>query len=478
MAWKFIAQRVATQQFLDLEVPFTLGSNPRRDLSGPGGMNGTIAPEYARLVGPDGEPIIQEWSTALYAEVDGRIRWGGLVSGSSFSGGTHNIECVGFAAYPQGIPYLGRRQEWGKEVQPPDPFAGKDRNNDGFVDDTDPPRSQRMPPPPPVTYTAPVDAFDVVRLLWNEVQRHPYGDIGMQVDKHLSGQLLGVPRDTTDVDGKPVKEADPYNLLWWEFPDCGGEIDNIAGQVRFDYIEDHDWAGPGPIDAAGRPWGHPDHGTAAGKNRYGVLYTSLGMDDARRPKGHPDFGAPAGQDKDGVPYPSGTSNGQRADMQIVHRLRLAHPRLGRRRTDLSFVQGENVTALATPSYRGGEFANEIIGVGKGEGSKMLVTRIPNIDGRLRRVAMHVDKLIGSKARLDSKVREELGKRAQGLHVPMIEVRDHPNARIGSWQPGDDVLVEVSLPWVGRVSVWHRVVSDEIAVGDTALLTLVRSDVFA
>lgn len=395
--YRYIAQRVLTGEFVDWDVPLTTPTGPRRELSGPGGLTGTVETEYTRLVGRDGNPVLDPWSTAIYAELNGHLRWGGLVVGGSFENGTATVECAGFSTYPHGIPFLSNIRA-GVAVPQPNPYAGKDKNNDGYVDFTDPPRSTKIPPAPKPIVTARVDAFDVVRTLWSHVQSYPSGDLNMVLDSQDSGYLLGA------ADG-----SDPYELLAFDLNDCGEEIDTLAKLVPFDYVEEHAWVG--------------------------------------------------------------------TSQTISHRLRLGTPRIGSRRRDLRFAQDENIVSTASPERFAEDFANEVYGIGKGQGRKTLTGRFTRNDGRLRRVHVFTDKRISSKDRLAALSRRELAERQAGLFVPMIEVRDHPNARIGSWHLGDDILVQVDVPWVGDLAVWHRIVAEETTPEGHALLTLVRADVF-
>ena len=43
---------------------------------------------------------------------------------------------------------------------------------------------------------------------------------------------------TTTIRDIPAK---PYELVWWNATNCGEEIDKLAGQTPFDYIERHAW---------------------------------------------------------------------------------------------------------------------------------------------------------------------------------------------------------------------------------------------
>ncbi|GHH21981.1 hypothetical protein [Streptomyces lanatus] len=396
--WRFIAQRALSEDIVDWEVPFALTSNPKRDLSGPGAMTGTITPEYSRMIGSDGLPILQEWGTKLYLEIDGHIRWGGIVTKTSFDGPQFTVACEGFSSYPHGIPYESYIIS-GKKITPKDPYAGKDKNHDGWVDGQ---KGKKKVPPPPKPYGGPrIDMFDGFRHVWNHVQSKPGGDIGLVIDSHDLGELLGTS------DGE-----DPWELAWWDNPDCGQVLDNLTAQTPFDWIETHEWA-------------------------------------------------------------NSTSN------TITHRIRLGKPRLGRKRTDLRFMDGENIAAIAKPEGMGDDYANEAIVLGKGEGKKMKRAQVyrPRTDGRLRRVATVTDKTLASDKSLRTRGEKELAGRTANLQIPAIQIWNHPNARFGSWSLGDDIRVQVHVPWVGDVDVWHRIIGDEISADGRCTLTLRRSDSF-
>lgn len=351
MAWRYIAQRATTGEFLDYDVPIA------RDelswaLSGAGAMKGTLAPDVGALRAADGGLLLDEWGTLLYAEAAGQIRWGGVVVRSAFDGPKWTVEAVGMATYPKGLPYLGEYVSEG------------------------------------------VDPFAVVRELWEHVQSQPDGNLGMVVDDTTSPVQVG-------------SKAERYAVVWWEATDCGSEIDNLAKETPFDYAEDHYWSGD----------------------------------------------------------------------TIAHRLRLGYPRLGRRRDDLTFEQGVNVTSVVAPARDGDEFANELVGLGAGEGRKVLLRRIPERDGRLRRAAVYSDKLVNTTDRMDALCRAELAVRRNVAEIPSVEVVDHPHAPIGSWALGDDVLIRARIPWLGDVSIWHRIVGWSLISDSRASLSLRRSDAF-
>lgn len=349
--WRYIAQRALTGEFLEWELPM------ERDelswaLSGAGSLRGRLAPDVGLLRAADGGLLLDEWGTLLYAESGGQIRWGGILIASDFEDEAWQIEAAGFAAYPHGIPYTGS-----------------------------------------LTKTN-YDPADGIAHVWDHVQSHPDGDLGVVVTGASSNVRIG----TT---------AEPYSLQWHEAPDCGQEIDNLASEGRLDYVERHTWSGD----------------------------------------------------------------------EIHHEIVLGYPRLGRRRDDLTFIQGDNVSDVVHVQRHGDDFANEVVGIGAGEGAKSLRRSIPVRDGRLRRPVVYTDKGVSSTSRLDSLIRRELAWRRKTLEITSVTVRDHPNAVIGSWSLGDDVLIQAEIPWLGEVALWSRVVGWSLVDEHVAQLSLVRSDSF-
>lgn len=361
--WTFIAQRAVTAEFLHWDLPIEIDAL-EWELSGPGSFSGTVAPDVGALRGDDGRLLLEEWGTLLYAESGGQIRWGGVLIQSSFSGESWKIEAAGFSTYPHAVTYRGEFSRIGVD---------------------------------------PAEAFTHV---WEHLQSFPDSDLGVTVTGDSTPIRLGTPGNP---DADPVEEAKPYELVWWDSPNCGDELDDLAKTTPFDWVEAHRW-------------------------------DDLGED-------------------------------------IVHEVRIGYPRIGRRRDDLSFVQGDNVTSVVTVESNGDDFANSILGLGAGEGQAMLRRETAVRDGRLRRDFVYADKAVTDGDRLDALIAAELNARRAALRVESLDVIDHPNAPIGSWQIGDDVLVRASLPWLGEIEVWVRITGWALTGEDSASLTVVRSDLF-
>lgn len=365
--WRYIAQRATTGEFLDLELPLHR-DELSWELSGAGALRGTVAPDTGVLRAPDGRLILEEWGTLLYAEANGQIRWGGILASSKFQGGQWQIEAAGFTTYPHGQPYGGTYSKIG------------------------------------------VDPADAVAHIWSHLQSYPDGNLGLKVTGDKTPVRLGTPpRDVNfQGNGQDVSfQTGPYELNWYDAVDCGAEIDALAKEAGFDYVERHYWSGD----------------------------------------------------------------------KIAHELRLGYPRLGRRREDLAFIQGDNIAAVVTPELDGDLFANEVLGIGSGEGAGALRRSTAVRDGRLRRASVYTAKDVSSSSRLDAAIAAELRRRQDTLTIKSVSVRDHPNAPIGSWDVGDDVLIQATLPWLGEVAVWSRITGWALNSEATATLTLARSDSF-
>lgn len=393
MAWRYIAARLngnGTETFLDYDLPLA-GAEIHRELSGPGGLSGTISPEVAALKGPDGEPILQPWSTVIYAEESGVIRDGAILESLTENGPDLDLDAVGFTGYAKDEPYTS-------------------------------------------VYTVyETDALAVARHVWAHIQSKRGGNLGIEVDDTRSGVLLGIPEDPKLTAAKSAEgsalaaydakrkaynanksaankkamedakkaldkakdttskikdgEAKPYVLNWWETFDLGGELDALAADTPFDYRMEHSWSGD----------------------------------------------------------------------EVKHFLRLGYPLLGRRRHDLRFMVGENVYTVPQVERNGEDYADTVVVLGAGEGRKMVRATASNVSGRLHRTKIHEDKSLRTTARAQ-RVASALLKAYSGEpQVTELEVVDHPNARLGSYDVGDEILVQHPDGW-SDVAVWSRIIS--------------------
>lgn len=165
------------------------------------------------------------------------------------------------------------------------------------------------------------------------------------------------------------------------------------------------------------------------------------------------------------------------DGQIQKRLRLGVPRLGANR-GLRFAIGENVELVPEAQSTGSDFGNHIIGIGNGEGRKMIRSVASVRDGRLRRPKVVTDKTVTRQRQMDRIVGRVLAQAAETLDVTTLAVKDTPSTPISAIELGDDILVKANLPSYGDFEVQVRVLS--ITEGDApgrAVLNTQRSSAF-
>lgn len=525
--WHYVAQRALTGEFLDLELPLVSGG-PSWALSGAGSLSGTIAPDRGLLRAPDGRLVLEEWGTYLYAVAGNEIRWGGILVSSTFQDETWTIEAAGFATYPHGLHYdnakswttaspeLPFQELWANAQWRPNARLGV------FVITDEMPRSlgrkgtdgENGPVgagdvddetwaelllagwtvhdgtlfPPLRIYRKDVSEEEYKRLIddedWREEERDgvpddadlPEGATEVQKSKISDTAVAYLkargwtestrknPENNQDVvwltgpaftaksayiDAPLFKvSAAPYELFWWESPDIGAKIDELTTSTPFDWVEKHFYV---PLDRiVDAETIDPDLATWLRANGWTADPTD-NAENLYRPANRPD-----------------------AD-EVAHIIRAYYPRTGTRREDLAFIQGDNVTTTVAPTLDGDEYANAVTGLGAGEGVSALRREVSVQDGRLYRGTLYTDKAVTDGYTLASKVQTELIRRQNLLTITSITVRDHPNAPIGSWALGDDILVQANVPWLGDVALWCRITGWTLTSDSTATLTLARSD---
>jgi hypothetical protein len=142
---------------------------------------------------------------------------------------------------------------------------------------------------------------------------------------------------------------------------------------------------------------------------------------------------------------------------VTHTVRLGHPRLGRARDDLRFVEGENIITKVTAGSSD-NYANDVIGIGNGDGAEMIHSQATVDDGRLRRTKFITDKTITRQTHMDDVTRNHLLRLSPALDVTEVVIAESRNAPIGAIMLGDDIEVQVRIEAYGNVRMWLRVLS--------------------
>lgn len=162
--------------------------------------------------------------------------------------------------------------------------------------------------------------------------------------------------------------------------------------------------------------------------------------------------------------------------KVSHRLRLGVPKIGKRRQDLRFVAGENVTELPEIDYEGDQYASGVVVLGAGEGRKMVRGQASHNTGRLRRVAVVEDKSIKKQKDADKLAEKELKLRTGKPDISELVVTDHKHAPIGSIHLGDEIAYRTEKGWHPSLTIWVRVLEIEYTTDSADVkLTVKRGD---
>ncbi|GAA1323763.1 hypothetical protein ACFSWE_09590 [Leucobacter albus] len=346
---RYLAQR-PSGEFVHTDIPL-VDASPTWELSGPGGLDGYLAPDVGEAIAWDGHPVIDEWGTIIHLEQDGLIRGSWDVERVDYVGARLKVECRGVAGYPAG---LVARVDWSL-IQ--------------------------------------VDPAQVFRDLWAHVQSYQDGNRRVTVVGETPVRI-GTDERTVDFTtgaGEHVSfTAGPYRISEADATDVGRELDSLAADTPFDFTTHSSW------------------------------------------------------------------NADQSD--VLHEIRIHYPKAGRRRHDLDFIQGDNITSVVPLEGSGDVWASEVLGIGAGEGKLALRRSMGKVSHRLRRTRVVEAKDVKSAARLDRIIADEYASIAPAPGVDSIRVRDHPNAPIGAWQLGDEILIQTVQPHLGDYQGWHRIVA--------------------
>jgi hypothetical protein len=484
-SWRYIATRLngdGTETFLSYDVPIS-GAQVTDVLSGAGGITGTITPEVAVLKDENGNPIFLPWSTAIYAEADGQIRGGGILSGFEEHGPDLSLDAVSFTGYANGMPYTGR---------------------DSFTNS---------------------DPLDLVRHMWGHMQLAARGDIGMNLDGTTSKVRIGKPdtpeyaaafaadeeaqtvKDQAEADYDAAKEQADLDKVF-AFEAVGATLTAKSKVIKQP-------TAPGGGNASsenlwvdedtnvlhtynGSEWvAYPDQSvmglvntavaSKAAQDAAAVVRTaarkaaseaSSALSDVSEGKAEPyvlsyekthDIGKEIEDLSVETPFDYREVHRWDGDT-IRHELKFGYPDIRARRHDLRFVVGENVAVAPQLDYDGDAYASEVLVLGAGTGAKMVRGDATRTTTRLRRVAVVEDKTVTTTDRAKAIAAAEVAQRSGDVDIQDLLVWDHPHAPLGSYTVGDEILITTRQGWTNQLSLWCRVLAVTITPesGTTAL----------
>lgn len=153
-----------------------------------------VTPEIMRLRGPNDEPLLRVRSTAIYAELDGVIRAGGVVTKMTTSGPSLQVTCAGFISLIDGEPWTNR-----------------------------------------TIRSVGADPADLCRIIWSYWQSHKYANVGLTLPAGLrTGARIGTAEE-------------PITLAHYANVDLGSLFNDMCEAGSIDYRERHKWEPNGTI---------------------------------------------------------------------------------------------------------------------------------------------------------------------------------------------------------------------------------------
>lgn len=444
--WRFLAFRFDGAGGETLEhpdVPVT-AAHLTRTLSSPDALSVTISPEHAGLKDATGRPLFRPYATGVWAECDGIIYGGGILTSIQAQGPDLTLTVTGLSSYCDGRPWLGARV---------------------------------------ARYGA--DPGHLLPWIWQQVQAAPGCDLGLAVDTVTTPARVGL--------GAPAAAAAP----------AAGASAGSGASTAVRTAAAALTGGTGATTPAKTDTAVSKGGVAGKATGPAISHTMIDIaHDIMQGQGSPAKTNAAGNattqgtDEPWVLDPAETANlGDVLDElataatletreettwgegnELRHRLRVGRP-LGRRHHNLRLAIGENVWTIPEVTTDAGDWASDVVVLGAGEGSRKVRARASLArPGRLRRVHVHSDagltRTAAAQAAADRLLRTLA---APPDAVASLTLLDSPSAPLSVIAPGDDVLVQGFAGWGGTLEVWVRVLSiewDPVAAPDTATLDVI------
>lgn len=232
--WRYYAQRAATGRWLDTNVQL---KDVDLDwvLSGPAGGEAFVPAGLASPYGADGRFVWGKWDTVLFAEEDGNLAWAGICTAANPDPEGMKLEFIGPTGWLQGIPYTGQYQVWERDVfdvvrhlvahsaAVPNhiPFSVSTNRSQFTVGDPQPPSKPKRP----------ARRKGETKSAWQNSARYEKWE-------------RAVKRWETK-----YKDHERFEIVWWEAPYIGEEIDTLAKEAGFDYRERVRWSDKGALKA-------------------------------------------------------------------------------------------------------------------------------------------------------------------------------------------------------------------------------------
>lgn len=504
MAWRYMAQRATTGVWLDRQVPFLRRDTSSTSLNAAGRFSGVISPDYGTKRAADGMLLFERDATILWA-LNGSRHYAYLLDSSEWVGNEWRITGTSIAGYPFGIIFNANYR--GVKVDPADIYRAIWDHLQSYPDGD---FGVRVVGTTPIRVgTDSDDKAAVAKAAYDSANAKYKAE---RAELARLRKVVADTRKTTLADRAKARSAASKTLTVKKSALAVQKRELVAAKkakdqariARANQLVANATAQVNVAQAAlnqrnaelgqvkvvvAQRQAAVDAQEKVVDNAQAVKDKAQDVKQAADQKATEDGGAykilwPDNPDcgneistlTETTPFDWTEESHVNGD-DTSHVITLHYPRAGRHRTDLRFVQGENIMARAEPKDLSDDFANEWIGIGAGEGSGSVHRTAAVRDGHVRRPKVLSQKDITSNSIMDRKLAARLQASRNVMVIPSIVVRDHPNARIASWDVGDDIDVQVNVQFLGKINIRHRIVSWSPVDDTTAQLTLQRSDSF-
>ena len=425
----FAAMGDGTEVLLHQEVPLR-GAEFSRELNGVGRLSGSVPPEFLHERNADGIPVIEEWTTIIYPQVNGRMFDGYILSDVEDGESEAVLDCVSFLGYWDGMPYesvLAKnnypvasviRELAGNVSAKPHGNLGMSVSIEGDLPLVGIPDLSKLPPRPktpvkPRPFTTKQPTAPKYPTLSGSSANHKaqlaeYTTAKSNYEKSLASwrksrddatkaeqAYQDAMREVEDWEKQRAREIEQsrYEINYWSTHDILREFQTLSDECEFSYRVDHDWVGEQPKHVL-RVW----------------------------------------------------------------------PGAGRRRHGIDFIEGENVYSIPKISRGGEKKADHIRVLGAGEGASTRTYGYGILGQKKRglgRILTITDKTASTTARMDAIARKRWGYASRPLDIEAFTIIDHDLAPLGGFDVGDEILFQPLLRRGDKPSVYVTVIAIDI-----------------
>jgi hypothetical protein len=480
--FRVIAQKILTGEVVDWDVPVGDDFEYTRIMSGPTTMRGSFKPEIVSIQ----ELLLDPYSFYFHVEIDNEIRATGILLPPEYNDAVMTFDCEGFSALPH--YHLYEVEYSGIQVDPSDVIRSiwthvqsKPESNLGIVvaTTTTPVRigeaaraatsliSDRNRAAMDIRFRVQFGLYVFEDWTWTYCPGFVSDNNDSLLAQYASSDVFNVTAvvnfltSVVTNEGVPQKLQAAYDIRLrfqngmainsdWTWAGCPDYVnlyndELVAGYDSTDVLNAHEVVvyltkllEPEAQPVAAKPyelmwWDATNCGDEIDK-----LCTESSIDYMER-----------------VQWNSTKTN-------VEKYIDFYYPRVGTRKDTLRFADGENILATIPVQETPNNYASNVYVIGAGEGRDAIRGYAGGTFGdRVRKAAVVTDKSITTVERANSIASEELLRRRTAAFEINTVILDayHENAPFGTYDVGDDIWIDVDVPWLsGIYGEYYRIVS--------------------